>query len=171
MNFKEIIDEINSGKYNMVFLIIIVILLGHIYFKLNGKEVEHMGDVSNDQIAAAVRNYYLSDEFIKNISAVSAQIQRNGLAISGPISASDNISVTNRSNEGGRLRILNELKAGRSGVTHDWSIWNMTGAYGNKLAFWRYNGDGFNAGPPLEIYDDGTVRINGSLFVNGRKLG
>ena len=82
------------------------------------------------------------------------------------ISAQDNINVSNKSNEGGRLRILNELKNGKANQTNDWSIWNMTGDYGNKLSFWRYNGDGKNIGSALDLYDNGTVNIPGKLQVN-----
>ena len=168
MNLKELVDEINSGKYNTVFLLVIILLLFHLYFKLSDKKdknIEHMADDSiNGQIADAVKKYYLSDEFVKNISAVSAQIQKDGLNISGQISALDNINVSNRTNEGGRLRILNGLKNGQAGQTSDWSIWNMTGQYGNKLAFWRYNGNGENAGPALELQDDGTVNIPTSFY-------
>ncbi len=84
MNFKELIEEINSGKYNSIFIIVVVILLFHLYSKVNGKNIEPMADVSlNAQIADAVKQYYLSDEFIKNISIVSAQLQRDGLVIPG----------------------------------------------------------------------------------------
>jgi hypothetical protein len=41
----------------------------------------------------------------------------------------------------------------------------MTGGYGNKLSFWRYNGDGKNAGSALDIFDNGTVNIGGELKV------
>ena len=82
------------------------------------------------------------------------------------ISAQDNINVSNKSNEGGRLRILNELKNGKANQTNDWSIWNMTGDYGNKLSFWRYNGDGKNIGSALDLYDNGTVNIPGNLSAN-----
>ncbi len=87
-----------------------------------------------------------------------------GNITSGAITAKDNINVSNKTNEGGRIRILNELKNGQAGQTNDWSIWNMTGPYGNKLAFWRYNGDGKNAGPTLELQDDGTINIATALY-------
>ena len=81
------------------------------------------------------------------------------------IKASDNINVSNKTNEGGRIRILNELKNGQADQTNDWSIWNMTGQYGNKLSFWRYNGDGKNAGPVLDLYDNGEVAVTGKFKV------
>jgi len=98
MIFKEIIDEIKSGKHNVIFYFICFVLLYHLYNNLSFcknkiENIESMGDVSNDQIAAAVRNYYLSDEFVKNISIVSAQLQRDGLAISGPLKI-NNTTIT-----------------------------------------------------------------------------
>ena len=96
MNFKELFDEINSGKYNMIFLIIVGFLLFHIYFQLNDKKVESMADISNDQIATAVRNYYLSDEFIRNISAASAQIKKNGLTIDGNLTVNGSFNIIPR---------------------------------------------------------------------------
>ena len=99
-----------------------------------------------------------------NGDATPWNIDETGKIISNIISAKDNINVSNKTNEGGRIRILNELKNGQPNQTNDWSIWNMTGAYGNKLAFWRYNGDGKNAGPTLELQDDGTVNIATSFY-------
>ena len=88
------------------------------------------------------------------------------LNITNSLSANDNISVTNKTNEGGRIRILNSLKDGKKDQTNDWSLWNMTGDYGNKLSFWRYNGDGTNAGSLMDLNDNGTVKINGKLATN-----
>jgi hypothetical protein len=167
-------------KIDLVFLIVLGIVIAYVFalYKIesmidlsNTKQIEHMADVSDSQIAEAVKRYYLSDEFIKNISLVSAQIQKEGLTVSGNLStniinASDNINVSNKTNEGGRIRILNALKNGKADQTSDWSIWNMTGGYGNKLSFWRYNGDGKNAGPALDIFDNGTVTINGPIKGN-----
>jgi hypothetical protein len=90
-----------------------------------------------------------------------------GNIASNVVTANDNISVNNGTNEGGRIRILNSLKNGKAGHTNDWSIWNMTGGYGNKLAFWRYNGDGTNPGPAMSINDNGLVEIPGNLVVRG----
>ena len=94
----------------------------------------------------------------------TGKISANDITTRGPVSAQADISVSNKTNEGGRIRILNELKSGKADITNDWSIWNMTGNYGNKLAFWRYNGDGKNAGPVLELLDDGTVNVTNTLF-------
>ena len=88
-------------KIDLVFLIIlgIVILYVFIFFKID--EVNKINKINkidkfefmtnvNDQIAVAVKNYYLSDEFIRHISTVSAQLQQNGLRING------NLYIRNR---------------------------------------------------------------------------
>jgi hypothetical protein len=75
----------------------------------------------------------------------------------------DGIRVTNNTNEGPRLRLVNTAKTA-TGQTQDWSIWNMTGGYGNKLSFWRYNGDGANAGSAMDILDSGEVIIPGGIY-------
>ena len=84
------------------------------------------------------------------------------LEVSGGIFAHDTITAstltaTNSTPEGGRLRVLNSSKTGTTAT--DWSIYNMTGGYGNGLAFWRYYADGTNAGPALFLTDMGNVGI------------
>ena len=158
-------------KIDLVFLIVLGFVVAYIFML---HKVETMADVGSlDQIKEAVRQIYLADvEAIRNLSEVATKLQAGGLTVPGQlttniINASENISVSNKTNEGGRIRILNELKNGKADQTNDWSIWNMTGHYGNKLAFWRYNGDGKNAGPALELYDNGNAVINGDANVNG----
>jgi hypothetical protein len=81
----------------------------------------------------------------------------------------ESLSVTRFSDEGGKLSIKNSKKNGIVGKTNEWAIWNMTGVYGDKLAFWRYNGDGANKGAVLELYDNGVVNVNGEFHVNNVK--
>ena len=55
----------------------------NIFLKLTKEPMvqKHIADVSDAQIADAVKKYYLSDEFINNISQVSAKIKSDGLSI------------------------------------------------------------------------------------------
>ncbi|MDR0874466.1 MAG: hypothetical protein LBN27_13550 [Prevotellaceae bacterium] len=66
----------------------------------------------------------------------------------------------NTSNEGGNITITNESKT-QSAQAHRWSIYNMTGAYGNSLQFWAYNKDGSGnfAASRLTLMDNGNVGI------------
>jgi hypothetical protein len=79
------------------------------------------------------------------------------LDVVGEIMARDSVIAYNSSNEGGRLRVQNGNKTGAT--TFDWSIWNMTGGYGNGLAFWRYYANGANAGPSFWLGDNGNIGI------------
>jgi len=54
------------------------------------------------------------------------------------------------------------------GKANEWVIFNMTGVYGDKLTFWKY-GTSIDNILVLELYDNGDVKINGSLYVNGTK--
>ncbi len=170
-----LVDELKEGKVSTIIIIILGILIFHLYFTINNKEP--MADVGSlDQVKEAVKQVYMADvEAIRNLSNVATKLQAEGLTVPGNlktniITSTDNISVSNKTNEGGRLRILNELKNGKAGQTNDWSIWNMTGDYGNKLSFWRYNGDGKNAGPALDLMDDGNVNVPGNLKVGNTNI-
>ena len=90
--------------------------------------------------------------------------------VNGNIRGQGDISVENNTAEGGRLRVINTSKTGNT--TFDWSIWNMTGVYGNGLSFWRYYGNGTNAGSAMFLADSGNVGIgtsspNATLAVSG----
>jgi len=80
----------------------------------------------------------------------------------------DKLSVTRFSDEGGQISIKNSKKNGMVGKANEWVIFNMTGVYGDKLTFWKY-GTSIDNIPVLELYDNGDVKINGSLYVNGVK--
>ena len=149
-------------KYDIYFIILLCFI---IYLYLNQNK--------NEGFQSTATGYQADIEAIRNLSSIATQLTTNNnltmpgiLNITNSLSANDNISVTNKTNEGGRIRILNSLKDGKKDQTNDWSIWNMTGGYGNKLSFWRYNGDGTNAGSLMDLNDNGTVKINGKLATN-----
>lgn len=62
------------------------------------------------------------------------------------------------SNEGGALWLENSSKTA-SDLAYRWSIYNMTGLYGNSLQFWSYNHDNSIMGPKFAISDNGNVGI------------
>jgi len=62
------------------------------------------------------------------------------------------------SNEGGALWLENPSKTANN-LAYRWSIYNMTGAYGNSLQFWSYNHDASVMGPKFAISDNGNVGI------------
>ncbi len=99
---------------------------------------------------------------INTLAAIAQKLQAGGLTIPGGLAAT-NLDAKAGTAEGGRVSIFNTKKDGKAGQTNQWAIWNMTEGYGNKLSFWRYNGDGANAGPAMDLMDNGEVVIPGNL--------
>jgi hypothetical protein len=70
---------------------------------------------------------------------------------------------------GGTLNIFNTAKT-TNGQASRWSIYNMSGSYGNSLQFWAYDNLGCANGgmcaPKLALMDDGRVGI-GTTTPNG----
>ena len=99
MGLSNFLDDIKSGKFNLIFYFIFFLFIFDVYNKLTScsKITEKMADTSTDaQIAEAVKKYYLSDEFIKNISIVSAQIQQNGLKVPGNLEVTGSFNLLPR---------------------------------------------------------------------------
>jgi hypothetical protein len=78
-----LLEDINSGKYNLVIIIIGLVLFFHLYLKQTN--IETMADTNiTDQIKEAVKQYYLADvESIRNLSEVATKLQAGGLAVPG----------------------------------------------------------------------------------------
>jgi hypothetical protein len=66
-----------------------------------------------------------------------------------------------------RLEIINNSKNDPN--IKKYGIFNMGGSDGNGLQIWQYNNAGNAIRMPFEIKDDGSVHINGDLYVNGKK--
>ncbi len=66
--------------------------------------------------------------------------------------------------EGGALYLQNTSKTGTA--ASQWVLYNMTGAYGDGLKFWKYAADGgSNTGAAFTIWDNGPVQA-GSFVVS-----
>ena len=158
-----------------IFKFLVIIFIFYFLFKVNSEKFADTATISAE-LNTAINTIYDADVgAIRTLSQIATSLNNDvaGLTIPGPltttrgINALGNINVSNKTNEGGRINIINEVKNGKAGQTNNWTIYNMTGEYGNKLAFWRYNGDGTNAGPALEIYDDGNTNIKGNANIDG----
>ncbi|CAI9684432.1 hypothetical protein HZQ11_18390 [Elizabethkingia anophelis] len=71
------------------------------------------------------------------------------------------IQSSRANSEGGAINLYNPTKTGTNANT--WSIYNMTGGYGNSLQFWSYSLDGSNSGAKLKISDNGDIAMYGKL--------
>jgi Phage T4 tail fibre len=89
------------------------------------------------------------------------------LDVSGNARVLNELSVvgTGGSGIGGVVRIYNNSKSA-AGQASNWSIYNMSGQYGNSLQFWAYDNigcaSGGMCGAKLTILDNGNVGIGTS---------
>lgn len=77
-----LLEDINSGKYNLIILIVVLVFIFHIYWT---KYTEPMTDVSQD-IKDAIRQIYNADiEAIRNLSEIANKLQSDGLIVPGKL--------------------------------------------------------------------------------------
>lgn len=89
-----LIEDLNTGKYNLILFGIIFVLLFHQY--LGKSTTESMDDVSPD-IKEAIKQVYLADvEAIRNLSNVATQLTSGGLTIPGDLKITGNIFLGNK---------------------------------------------------------------------------
>ena len=102
-----LLEDLNSGKYNLVLFIIVFILFFHQYWGASNiaksiKQIqckdnkEPMADVSND-IKEAVKQVYLADvEAIRNLSEVAAKINAGTFVFPGNLTVSGSFNYLPR---------------------------------------------------------------------------
>lgn len=112
----------------------------------------------------------------KTNNSEKARITPNGnvgIGTSNPqarLDVNGEVYSTLSSDEGGNISFFNPLKSGSN--ANRWSIYNMTGGYGNGLQFWSYSQSTGNYGSRMTLSDNGNVGIGtaspqAKLDVNG----
>jgi len=93
----KLIEELKSEKYVFVFICILIILIYHVYRNVSSckNNIEKMTQLSDNRIAEAVKQYYLSDDFLRTMTDTSIKIQTEGLKIMGNLSVRGNIKASN----------------------------------------------------------------------------
>jgi len=97
MILNKFINEIKTGDYNLIIFIMCLFLLYYTYNHILTckNKIENMANLSNSQIDEAVKRYLINtDEFIRDITDRSNQIQRNGLQINGDLVVTGSIKST-----------------------------------------------------------------------------
>lgn len=144
----EFLEELKSGKFNTILLIIVLVLIFHLYWTNDTKET--MAEVSSD-IKEAVKQVYLADvEAIRNLSEVATKLQAGGLTVPGNLTTTGTL-ITN-----GNLNIK------------DFSI---GGSKANGIALSRKDGSAtiFDF-TDNKNYIRGNTIIDGEITANGAKL-
>lgn len=93
----KLIEELKLEKYVFIFICIFIILIYHVYKNIYSckNNIEKMTSISDDRIAEAVKQYYLSDDFLKTMATTSIKIQTEGLKFNGNISVNGSIKAIN----------------------------------------------------------------------------
>ena len=77
--------------------------------------------------------------------------------------------ISNATNEGGHICLINTKKISDNNKVYNWTIFNMTEGYGNGLHFWKYCGEGSKfliKGTQFALWDNGMSQFKGGLVVD-----
>ena len=153
-----LLEDLNSGKYNLILFGILFIFMFHQYWN---KNTELMGDVGNqDQIKEAVKQVYMADvESIRNLSNVAAQLQAGGLTIPGDLTVKGKFILDGAANINSGQILLGKQEA---------NMWALNANQTDNGAFvlGRIGRDGKpneKIGLKLISSADGTQNLGGSF--------
>ncbi len=155
-----LLEDINSGKYNLVLILILFALVFQIHWS---KSTEHMADVSLDSnIKEAIKQVYNADiQAIRNLSEVATKLQADGLTIPGNLTVTGNIlSKGNMAAEGGNFNLGNKDK--------DQWIFHAPADDRGLLSISRVQTDGtvnWSNGLTLLTSADGTQNLGGNFNI------
>ena len=103
-----LLEDLNSGKYNLVLIGILFIFVFHQYTR-TCSTTESMADVSNE-IQEAIKKIYEADvEAIRNLSALAVKLNnKDGVTIPGNVTISGELTVGSKDIADGKITILNK---------------------------------------------------------------
>ncbi len=79
-----LLEDLNSGKYNLVLIVVLFIFVFHQYWNKNNESMADVAPLTEDKIKELIYKTYLIDvTAIKNLSDISAQLQAGGLTVPG----------------------------------------------------------------------------------------
>ncbi len=79
-----LLEDLNSGKYNLVLIVILFIFVFHQYWNKNTESMADVAPLTEDKIKELIYKTYLIDvAAIKNLSDISTQLQAGGLTVPG----------------------------------------------------------------------------------------
>ena len=89
-----LLEDIDSGKYNLVLFCIFGFLIAHLYWNKSSESMTDVEQLSQDQIKNAIKQIYNADvEAIRNLASVATQLQAGGLTVPGDLTIKGNFSA------------------------------------------------------------------------------
>jgi len=110
MKFIKILENIKLEKNVSIFMCVFLVLVYFIYRKMYSckKSIENMAILDDNQIKQTINKYYLSNEYLIDITSLAKRIQDKGILIEGNIDVTGNIKANgNISNQNISLTDLN----------------------------------------------------------------
>ncbi len=92
-------EDITNGKYNLVFIIVLYILVFHQYNKIIKEPfvdvvTSSSSAITNDSVKQMIREIYLADiDAIRNLSNIATKLATGGITIPGNCTISGNLNV------------------------------------------------------------------------------
>ena len=87
-----LLEDLNTGKYNLILFVIIFLLFFHQYFSNRTKE--SMADLTEAQMADVISKYYLADvEAVRRLSKIATQLLDGGVTIPGNLKTTGNLNI------------------------------------------------------------------------------
>ena len=173
-------------KIDLIFFIIIFIIITYTFIiykvetMINANKIEHMADLSEAQLADAVKKYYLSDDFINNISLVSAHLKTNGVTASKISLAimrlkSNELTIPGNLKSKGAILFYGEIPHPDTGdgalyksegqftiAADDWLLFRSSTTKQSKIVM-NLNDGHIKA---KEIFTEGNMNVGADLYVN-----
>ncbi len=92
MSFYE---DITNGKYNLVFIVVLYILMFHQFNKIIKEPFADIITAPTDTVKQMIRDIYLVDiDGIRNLSNISAKLTTGGITIPGHCTVTGNLNIT-----------------------------------------------------------------------------
>jgi hypothetical protein len=100
MNFIKNLEDIKLKKNVGIFMCVFLILVYYIYKKMSSckKSIENMTILDDNQIKRIINKYYLSNEYLIDLTSLSKRLQEKGILIDGDIIVTGNIKADNEIN-------------------------------------------------------------------------
>jgi microcystin-dependent protein len=121
-----LLEDLNSGKYNLILFAIIFAFIFHQYWP--GSKIENMADSSNEILEAVKQAYDVDVEAIRNLSELAKKLNsKEGVTIPGNVTISGQLTVGSKDMEDGKITLVNKKGEVGNTISHDSTLFIVKG--------------------------------------------